>query len=67
MVREPERFVLQWASGMRAATRVSPSGAGRYRICNFHLLALINGWPAPERLATLIDWSVTALRVRAAR
>ncbi|MGW7426232.1 MerR family transcriptional regulator [Streptomyces sp. NPDC054813] len=33
----------------------------------FHLLALINGWPAPERLAPLIDWSVTALRVRAAR
>ncbi|MGW3286908.1 MerR family transcriptional regulator [Streptomyces sp. NPDC001002] len=30
------------------------------------LLALINGWPAPDRLAPLIDWSVTALRTRAA-
>jgi hypothetical protein len=28
------------------------------------LLALINGWPAPERLAPLIDWSITALRAR---
>jgi hypothetical protein len=33
----------------------------------FQLLALINGWPAPEHLAPVIDWSVTALRVRAAR
>lgn len=33
----------------------------------FQLLALINDWPAPERLAPLIDWSVTALRIRAAR
>ncbi|MGW3094384.1 MerR family transcriptional regulator [Streptomyces sp. NPDC001102] len=32
----------------------------------FQLLALINGWPPPERLAPLIDWSVTALRLRAA-
>ncbi|MGW1894747.1 MerR family transcriptional regulator [Streptomyces sp. NPDC002004] len=31
------------------------------------LLALINDWPAPERLAPVIDWSVTALRIRAAR
>jgi hypothetical protein len=30
------------------------------------LLALINGWPVPERLAPMIDWSVTALRIRAA-
>ncbi|MFJ7073504.1 MerR family transcriptional regulator [Streptomyces sp. NPDC098781] len=30
------------------------------------LLALINGWPPPERLAPLIEWSVTALRLRAA-
>jgi len=32
----------------------------------FHLLALINGWPAPERLTPALDWSVTALRIRAA-
>ncbi|MFJ4787811.1 MerR family transcriptional regulator [Streptomyces sp. NPDC088794] len=31
------------------------------------LLALINGWPAPDPLAPVIDWSVTALRARAAR
>lgn len=33
----------------------------------FQLLALVNGWPAPERLAPVVDWSVTALRIRAAR
>ncbi|MFB7597172.1 MerR family transcriptional regulator [Streptomyces sp. NPDC056160] len=33
----------------------------------FHLLAVINDWPAPEPLAPLIDWSVQALRARAAR
>ncbi|MDT0342422.1 MerR family transcriptional regulator [Streptomyces litchfieldiae] len=32
-----------------------------------HLLALINGWPAPERLAPLIDWSLAALRARTTR
>ncbi|QIY75457.1 MerR family transcriptional regulator [Streptomyces sp. RLB1-33] len=31
------------------------------------LVALINDWPAPERLAQVIDWSVAALRIRAAR
>ncbi|WP_158541779.1 hypothetical protein [Streptomyces sp. MOE7] len=31
------------------------------------LVALINDWPAPERLAPVLDWSVTALRLRAAR
>ncbi|MEU9124173.1 MerR family transcriptional regulator [Streptomyces sp. NPDC048506] len=31
------------------------------------LLAVINGWPAPEPLAPVIDWSVTALRTRTAR
>ncbi|MEU1481241.1 MerR family transcriptional regulator [Streptomyces sp. NPDC005760] len=31
------------------------------------LLALINDWPAPERLAPVIDWSVAALRLWAAR
>ncbi|MEU6507186.1 MerR family transcriptional regulator [Streptomyces sp. NPDC046942] len=28
----------------------------------FQLLALINGWPAPEPVTPLIDWTVTALR-----
>ncbi|MGP3990152.1 MerR family transcriptional regulator [Streptomyces sp. 3N207] len=32
-----------------------------------HLLAVINGWPAPDRLTPALDWSVTALRIRAAR
>lgn len=31
------------------------------------LLALINGWPAPARLTPAVEWSTTALRVRAAR
>lgn len=30
------------------------------------LLALINDWPVPERLAPAMDWSVTALRIRTA-
>lgn len=33
----------------------------------FTLLALINGWSAPEPLAPVIEWSVRALRVRSAR
>ncbi|MFE2418056.1 MerR family transcriptional regulator [Streptomyces hokutonensis] len=28
------------------------------------LLAVVNGWPAPESLAPVLDWSVQALRVR---
>ncbi|MFJ1602225.1 MerR family transcriptional regulator [Streptomyces sp. NPDC088253] len=32
----------------------------------FQLLALINDWPAPERLAPVIDWSIAALRTRVA-
>ncbi|MEU3723394.1 MerR family transcriptional regulator [Streptomyces sp. NPDC031705] len=31
------------------------------------LLALINDWPTPERLAPVIDWAVAALRMQAAR
>jgi DNA-binding transcriptional MerR regulator len=31
------------------------------------LLAVVNGWPAPESLAPAFDWSVEALRVRAQR
>ena len=30
------------------------------------LLAVINGWPAPDRLAPVIGWCVAALRARAA-
>jgi hypothetical protein len=30
------------------------------------LLAVVNGWPAPERVAPVVQWSVTALRARAA-
>jgi DNA-binding transcriptional MerR regulator len=30
------------------------------------LLALINDWPVPERLAPAMEWSVTALRIRTA-
>ncbi|WP_151476123.1 MerR family transcriptional regulator [Streptomyces albicerus] len=31
------------------------------------LLAVVNGWPAPESLAPVLDWSVQALRVRTQR
>lgn len=31
------------------------------------LLAVVNGWPAPEALAPALDWSVAALRARAER
>ncbi|WP_331743166.1 MerR family transcriptional regulator (plasmid) [Streptomyces sp. NBC_01136] len=33
----------------------------------FQLLAVINGWPVPESLAPVLDWSVQALRVRTQR
>lgn len=33
----------------------------------FQLLAVVNGWPAPESLAPVLDWSVQALRVRTPR
>ncbi|MGY3339553.1 DNA-binding transcriptional MerR regulator [Streptomyces filamentosus] len=33
----------------------------------FRLLAVINGWPAPESLARVLDWSTEALRVRTRR
>ncbi len=33
----------------------------------FHLLAVINDWPAPRPLTPAPDWSVTALRMRATR
>ncbi|MCW3839626.1 MerR family transcriptional regulator [Micromonospora yasonensis] len=31
-----------------------------------HLLAVINGWPAGESLAPVLDWSIRALRARTA-
>ncbi|MFJ5549787.1 MerR family transcriptional regulator [Streptomyces sp. NPDC093225] len=33
----------------------------------FQLLAVINGWPAPESLKPVLDWSVEAMRVRTQR
>lgn len=32
-----------------------------------HLLAQVNGWPAPEPVAPVLDWSVTALRSQTTR
>ncbi|MEV8558251.1 MerR family transcriptional regulator, partial [Streptomyces sp. NPDC051917] len=29
------------------------------------LLALVNGWPAPEPVTPAIDWAAAALRARA--
>ncbi|WP_030752844.1 MerR family transcriptional regulator [Streptomyces griseus] len=34
---------------------------------HLRLLAVINGWPAPESLAPVLDWSVEALRARTRR
>ncbi|MHC3819529.1 MerR family transcriptional regulator [Streptomyces sp. DT9] len=31
------------------------------------VLAVVNGWPAPESLAPVLDWSVRALRIRTQR
>ncbi|MFE2648277.1 MerR family transcriptional regulator [Streptomyces nigra] len=53
---EPHRWLLH-----RLHTAADPR-RDRY----VGLLALINDWPAPERLTPVIDWSVTALRIRAA-
>ncbi|MEU9795115.1 MerR family transcriptional regulator [Streptomyces sparsogenes] len=47
----------------RLATRLeSISDPRRERY--LQLLAVVNGWPAPESLAPVFDWSVQALRVR---
>ncbi|WP_435270353.1 MerR family transcriptional regulator [Streptomyces sp. 1222.5] len=32
-----------------------------------HLLAVVNGWPAPQPLGPVVDWAVEALSVRTAR
>ncbi|MGW7824933.1 MerR family transcriptional regulator [Streptomyces puniciscabiei] len=47
----------------RLATRLESIGDPR-RERYLQLLAVVNGWPAPESLAPVFDWSVQALRVR---
>ncbi|MFE9835361.1 MerR family transcriptional regulator [Streptomyces sp. NPDC005551] len=50
----------------RLATRLeSVSDPRRERY--LQLLAVVNGWPPPESLAPVFDWSVQALRVRTQR
>lgn len=50
----------------RLATRLESVNDPR-RERYLQLLAVVNGWPAPESLAPVFDWSVQALRVRAQR
>ncbi|MFJ6440136.1 MerR family transcriptional regulator [Streptomyces sp. NPDC091649] len=47
----------------RLATRLESVNDPR-RERYLQLLAVVNGWPAPESLAPVFDWSVEALRVR---
>ncbi|WP_405518919.1 MerR family transcriptional regulator [Streptomyces canus] len=47
----------------RLATRLESVNDPR-RERYLQLLAVVNGWPAPETLAPVFDWSVQALRVR---
>ncbi|MFB7609899.1 MerR family transcriptional regulator [Streptomyces gardneri] len=47
----------------RLATRLASVNDPR-RERYLQLLAVVNGWPAPESLAPVLDWSVQALRVR---
>ncbi|MFJ2307745.1 MerR family transcriptional regulator [Streptomyces sp. NPDC087787] len=47
----------------RLATRLERVNDPR-RERYLQLLAVVNGWPAPESLAPVFDWSVQALRVR---
>ncbi|GAA2225180.1 MerR family transcriptional regulator [Streptomyces indiaensis] len=47
----------------RLATRLESVNDPR-RERYLQLLAVVNGWPAPESLAPVFDWSVKALRVR---
>ncbi|MGW7243973.1 MerR family transcriptional regulator [Streptomyces sp. NPDC054804] len=47
----------------RLATRLETVNDPR-RERYLQLLAVVNGWPAPESLAPVFDWSVQALRVR---
>ncbi|MFC9389402.1 MerR family transcriptional regulator [Streptomyces venezuelae] len=50
----------------RLATRLESVNDPR-RERYLRLLAVVNGWPAPESLAPVLDWSVRALRVRTQR
>ncbi|MFB7651802.1 MULTISPECIES: MerR family transcriptional regulator [unclassified Streptomyces] len=50
----------------RLATRLESVNDPR-RERYLQLLAVVNGWPAPESLAPVLDWSVQALRVRTQR
>lgn len=47
----------------RLATRLESMNDPR-RERYLQLLAVVNGWPAPESLAPVFDWSVQALRAR---
>ncbi|MGW1051339.1 MerR family transcriptional regulator [Streptomyces sp. NPDC001118] len=47
----------------RLATRLESVNDPR-RERYLQLLAVVNGWPAPESLAPVFDWSVQALRIR---
>lgn len=47
----------------RLATRLESVNEPRWRRY-LQLLAVVNGWPAPESLAPVFDWSVQALRAR---
>ncbi|MFD0058470.1 MerR family transcriptional regulator [Streptomyces sp. NPDC127168] len=50
----------------RLATRLESVNDPR-RERYLQLLAVVNGWPAPESIAPALDWSVEALRVRTPR
>ncbi|MYT40511.1 MerR family transcriptional regulator [Streptomyces sp. SID8356] len=50
----------------RLATRLERANEPRWRRY-LQLLAVVNGWPAPESLAPVLDWSVQALRARTRR
>ncbi|MEU4144683.1 MerR family transcriptional regulator [Streptomyces parvulus] len=50
----------------RLATRLERVNEPRWRRY-LQLLAVVNGWPAPESLAPVFDWSVQALRARTRR
>ncbi|WP_406858810.1 MerR family transcriptional regulator [Streptomyces sp. HUAS MG47] len=50
----------------RLATRLESVNDPR-RERYLQLLAVVNGWPAPESLAPVFDWSVQALHVRTQR
>ncbi|MEU7333824.1 MerR family transcriptional regulator [Streptomyces parvus] len=50
----------------RLATRLERANEPRWRRY-LQLLVMVNGWPAPESLAPVFDWSVQALRARTRR